>query len=236
MSAEPTEQDVQNGFEERLRQRKDELENHPLSTVPKTRAYRPGGTLPNTPLTASTISFVLGWAFSLGVLTFLRGGFGSWWNSYQLGFFVAAWSGFHWGEFAVTAGWNLEKCSIDCTYDCCHYIHATLRTHSVLIDKWQCVPHRERSGCHGTRNSHVFPAFMESKPIRHTDWYGLFSATQNIYLVTIVFRNRNSAHWPSVEGDGHDPGFNKLLSHGGAPQSRGASACERGCIRVCSLL
>jgi len=49
----------------------------------------------------------------LGVLTFLRGGFGSWWNSYQLGFFVAAWSGFHWGEFAVTAGWNLEKCSID---------------------------------------------------------------------------------------------------------------------------
>ena len=116
MSAEPTEQDVQSGFDEKLRQRKAQLENHPLNTVPKAKAHQPEGVLPNTPLTASTISFALGWAFSLGVLTFLRGGFGSWWNSYQLGFFVAAWSGFHWGEFAVTAGWNLEKCSVDCAY------------------------------------------------------------------------------------------------------------------------
>lgn len=116
MSHESTGRDVQNGFEERLRQRKAQLENHPLSTVPKEREHRAGGTLPNTPLTVSTISFILGWAFSLGVLTFLRGGFGSWWNSYQLGFFVAAWAGFHWGEFAVTAGWNLEKCSVDCAY------------------------------------------------------------------------------------------------------------------------
>jgi protein-S-isoprenylcysteine O-methyltransferase len=114
MSAQPTEQDVQDGFEERLRQRKEQLENHPLNTVPKAKANNSDGALPNTPLTASTISFLLGWVFSLGVLTFLRGGFGSWWNSYQLGFFVAAWSGFHWGEFAVTAGWNLEKCSVDC--------------------------------------------------------------------------------------------------------------------------
>jgi len=30
-----------------------------------------------------------------------------------LGFFGAAWAGFHWGEFAVTAGWNLDKCSVD---------------------------------------------------------------------------------------------------------------------------
>ena len=117
MSAEPAEQDIQDSFEEKLRQRKAQLENHPLNTVPRARVNRPDGGLPNTPLAASTISFILGWAFSLGVLTFLRGGFGSWWNSYQLGFFVAAWSGFHWGEFAVTAGWNLEKCSVDCTYD-----------------------------------------------------------------------------------------------------------------------
>ena len=116
MPTEPSEQDVQDHFEERLRQRKAQLENHPLSTVPKAGALRPDSALPNTPLTASTISFVLGWVFSLGMFTFLRGGFGSWWNSYQLGFFVAAWSGFHWGEFAVTAGWNLEKCSIDCAY------------------------------------------------------------------------------------------------------------------------
>ena len=123
MSLEPKEQVVQNGFEERLRQRKAQLENHPLGTVPRTRPYPTGGTLPNTPLTASTISFILGWAFSLGVLTFWRGGFGSWWNSYQLGFFVAAWSGFHWGEFAVTAGWNLEKCSVECAYAVLHLLY-----------------------------------------------------------------------------------------------------------------
>lgn len=120
MSSEPTEQEVQDSFEEKLRQRRAQLENHPLNTVPKMKAYRPGGTLPNTPLTASTISFILGWTFSLGLLTFFRGGFGSWWNSYQLGFFMAAWSAFHWGEFAVTAGWNLEKCSVDCAYTLLH--------------------------------------------------------------------------------------------------------------------
>lgn len=36
-----------------------------------------------------------------------------WWCTRQLGFFLAAWSAFHWGEFAVTAGWNREKCSVD---------------------------------------------------------------------------------------------------------------------------
>ena len=34
--------------------------------------------------------------------------------TYQLRFFIAAWSFFHWAEFAVTAGWNFEKCSVDC--------------------------------------------------------------------------------------------------------------------------
>jgi protein-S-isoprenylcysteine O-methyltransferase len=62
----------------------------------------------------SSIAFFLGVIFALGALTFVVGGFGLWWwSTYQLGFFVAAWAGFHWGEFAVTAGWNLEKCSVD---------------------------------------------------------------------------------------------------------------------------
>jgi len=69
--------------------------------------------MPNTPLVVSTIAFFLGSIFALGALIFVVGGFGLWWSTYQLGFFIAAWAGFHWGEFVVTAGWNLEKCSVD---------------------------------------------------------------------------------------------------------------------------
>jgi protein-S-isoprenylcysteine O-methyltransferase len=104
--------DVQNSIEERLRRREDKLKN-PLQTQPE--ANLPHGNIPNTPFAASVIAFLLGAIFSLGALTFLVGGFDRfWWSTYQLGFFVAAWAGFHWGEFAVTAGWNLEKCSVDC--------------------------------------------------------------------------------------------------------------------------
>lgn len=95
---------------------------NPLETVPTVN--RPNGNIPNTPLAVSTISFLLGAVFCSGTLTFLVGGFSVyWWSTYQLGFFVAAWSAFHWGEFAVTAGWNFEKCSVDCK-----------RIHSMLGD------------------------------------------------------------------------------------------------------
>ncbi|KAF5344067.1 hypothetical protein D9758_008859 [Tetrapyrgos nigripes] len=100
------------GLEERLRQR-ETLLRHPLHTAPRADV-KTNGHLPNTPLTASLISFLLGSIFSLGLLLFLTGGVQTyWWATYQLGFFVAAWAAFHWGEFAVTAGWNLEKCSVD---------------------------------------------------------------------------------------------------------------------------
>jgi hypothetical protein len=32
----------------------------------------------------------------------------------QLSFFFATWSAFHWGEFAMTAGWNRARASVDC--------------------------------------------------------------------------------------------------------------------------
>jgi len=65
-------------------------------------------------LAVATIAFILGGVFSIALATFLVGGFdGYWWSTYQLGFFMAAWAGFHYGEFAVTAGWNREKLSID---------------------------------------------------------------------------------------------------------------------------
>src|ERR1700722_10014339 len=105
-----TDPDDVSGFEGRLQQRADST-RHALDTIP-VAATDLHGNIPNTPLAASIISFLLGSIFSLGLLTFCAGGFETyWWATYQLGFFVAAWSFFHWGEFAVTAGWNLEKCS-----------------------------------------------------------------------------------------------------------------------------
>jgi len=102
--------DAPNGFDERVQQHA--TAQRPLETIPVTQ--EPRGRIPNTPLAASTISFLLGIIFSLGMLTFLSGGLDSyWWSTPQLGFYLAAWSAFHWGEFAVTAGWNREKCSVD---------------------------------------------------------------------------------------------------------------------------
>ncbi|KAG2367281.1 Isoprenylcysteine carboxyl methyltransferase family-domain-containing protein [Suillus spraguei] len=105
--------DAPRKFEDRLRQRASITRNtNTLETIPVN--YQPHENIPNTPLAASTISFLLGSIFSLGLTLFLTGGISDrWWATYQLGFFLAAWSGFHWGEFAVTAGWNRDKCSVD---------------------------------------------------------------------------------------------------------------------------
>ncbi|EED84685.1 candidate protein-s-isoprenylcysteine O-methyltransferase [Postia placenta Mad-698-R] len=88
--------------------------SHPLDTIPTDTSLRPRGAIPNTPLAVSAVSFLLGSIFALGFLTFAVGGFQRfWWSTYELGFFVASWAVFHWGEFAVTAGWNKDKCSVD---------------------------------------------------------------------------------------------------------------------------
>jgi hypothetical protein len=105
--------DAPQGFEDRLRQRASAMNPNTLETIPVN--HHPHENIPNTPLAASAISFLLGCIFSLGLMLFLMGGISErWWATYQLGFFLAAWSGFHWGEFAVTAGWNRSKCSVDC--------------------------------------------------------------------------------------------------------------------------
>jgi protein-S-isoprenylcysteine O-methyltransferase len=80
-------------------------------------AEQPRGNLPNTILTVATISFLLGATVCSGLFIALVGG-QYWWMTPQLGFFVAAWGVFHFGEFATTAGWNPEKCSIDCEQSC----------------------------------------------------------------------------------------------------------------------
>lgn len=106
--------DIPASFEERLRER-ERLQSNPLSTIPSVDV-RIAGNLPNTPLSAATIAFSLGTVFCFGFSIFLGGLSAYWWMTYQLGFFVAAWAAFHFGEFAVTAGWNLEKCSVECKW------------------------------------------------------------------------------------------------------------------------
>lgn len=107
---------LSDAFEQRVRER-ELLRSRPLETIPDLTTKQPHGTIPNTPLAVSTISFCLGSIFALGFSVFWGGGLSSlWFATYQLAFFVASWSAFHWGEFAVTAGWNREKVSVDCTY------------------------------------------------------------------------------------------------------------------------
>lgn len=93
-----------------------QLRRSALDTTPREPEWH-GGNIPNTPLAVCTISFLLGALFSLGMALFLCGGLVSpWWATYQLGFFIATWSVFHWGEFAVTAGWNRDRCSVNCEF------------------------------------------------------------------------------------------------------------------------
>lgn len=121
------------GFEARLEQRNGRYRPNNFSNSKGSLEMRPvgpsqpHGNIPNTPGAVSFISFVLGGICFLSLSTFvskfvssgvLHEGVvnqaGWWWATPQLGFFLAAWSIFHWAEFAVTAGWNKENCSVDC--------------------------------------------------------------------------------------------------------------------------
>lgn len=101
---------VEDSLEDRLRERA--AAEKPL-VLSSTTSHN--GNIPNTLLAVSTIAFVLGSIFSLGLTVFLSGGFNQY-LTYQLAFFISSWAFFHWAEFAVTAGYNLEKCSTDCEY------------------------------------------------------------------------------------------------------------------------
>lgn len=89
------------------------ISDNPLNTNPITNI--PRGNIPNTPLASSTIAFLLGSLFTFGIYSSVIDLSASApWLTYQLGLFLSSLAFFHWAEFAVTAGWNLEKCSIDC--------------------------------------------------------------------------------------------------------------------------
>lgn len=148
------------GFDRRFRQRELNRSNG-LETIPVVDLPQSHGNIPNTPLAASTISFLLGSTFALGLFTFLCGGFERyWWSTYQLGFFVAAWSAFHWGEFAVTAGWNREKCSVDCAL--LFFSRHSFSFHSIPLQHFcstmaQCITSRT-----GSPSSNISSHFTSS--------------------------------------------------------------------------
>lgn len=103
-----------------------------LETQPTVRDLHKGR-IPNTPLASATISFLLGSIFALAVRAlFVNLGLSAvlfdlvrtgkvalgtiaFNNPHvQLSFFFATWSAFHWGEFAITAGWNRARATVDC--------------------------------------------------------------------------------------------------------------------------
>ena len=89
----------------------------PLEMKPVSAPNKYGGGIANSPLSVATISFILGVVFSFGLaVCFLGNSWGFWWSRYQLGIYISSWAAFHWGEFAVTAGWNREKVSVDCKF------------------------------------------------------------------------------------------------------------------------
>ncbi|KAL5530205.1 STE14 [Sanghuangporus sanghuang] len=123
------------GFDARLEQRNGRLKSNNFSELSSSKSTlemrpvgpsQPHGRIPNTPGAVSLISFILGGICFLSLSTFFsklvvsgvsHEGFvnleGWWWATPQLGFFLAAWSIFHWAEFVVTAGWNRDNCSVD---------------------------------------------------------------------------------------------------------------------------
>ncbi|KAH7105668.1 ICMT-domain-containing protein [Auriculariales sp. MPI-PUGE-AT-0066] len=81
-----------------------------LNITPASPANQPHGDIPNTMLVVVSIAFALGAIFATSVIAIAVTYPGI---LYQLSFVAAAWSFFHFMEFAVTAGWNREKLSVD---------------------------------------------------------------------------------------------------------------------------
>lgn len=105
------EDDAPNGFDQRIAERSARRPSN-LNMNKVNRAYEHQGDLPNTACTVSVIAFLLGAGFAFSFATFALTN-NTWWH---LSFFVGSWCLFHWAEFAVTAGWNAEKCTVDCEF------------------------------------------------------------------------------------------------------------------------
>lgn len=93
-------------------------EAEPINLLPEARHYQLRGGLPNTPLSVSLISALLG-GLLFGSLALAAGPWlvqasqGWSWARPQLGVYMACMGLFHLCEFWTTAGWNAQKLSVD---------------------------------------------------------------------------------------------------------------------------
>ncbi|CAD6566429.1 MAG: hypothetical protein TREMPRED_002580 [Tremellales sp. Tagirdzhanova-0007] len=107
-------------------------ESHHL--LPHAAQYSHKGSLPNTPLAVSAVSAILGgltiasFVLAARPLLLLLGSDQWQWARPQLGVYVAALGLFHLLEFWTTAGWNVQKLTIDAfllnNTNQYHYAHA----------------------------------------------------------------------------------------------------------------
>ncbi|EJU01470.1 ICMT-domain-containing protein [Dacryopinax primogenitus] len=101
-------------------------------------SLEPHGDIPNTPLAVSLISFFLGAVFCAG-LALLAAPPNYWWAGRELGFYIACWAGFHWGEFAVTAEWNKSRLTVDSfllnNFAEYHYAHG-VALFEYFVERW----------------------------------------------------------------------------------------------------
>lgn len=146
MSINSSNEDAPNGFDNRITERNDRVRILSLNNVKPDYVHQ--GSLPNTPCTVSVISFVLGSGFAVSLATLAWSG-NTWWH---LSFFLASWCLFHWAEFAVTAGWNEEKCTVDCKSSVSLSAGRNLmypwRFDSLLVREWFAIPYCPwRSAC-----------------------------------------------------------------------------------------
>jgi hypothetical protein len=92
------------------------------SLLPSHPSYKAHGDIPNTPLSVSIISTILGGilftSFTLaglsmaGWIDFKRAGWSDWARP-QLGIYLGCLAGFHLLEFWITASWNPDRLSVD---------------------------------------------------------------------------------------------------------------------------
>lgn len=209
------------GPEEVLRRIAEAARQSSLETNPIPSALKSDGYIPNTPLAASTISFLLGSVFAIGISIVVSGGYSYWWCTPQLGCFLASWAGFHWGEFAVTAGWNREKCSVDCESPCLVVLafRLSLSSASFPSREWTNVSHcprRRPQRIPGNPLAKARPqGVLLCLPARYEDL--LPDNSPSIWGLMVIHRccPRCPRTGPAIGC--HDSSSDELLAQGGIP-------------------
>lgn len=194
---------------------------NPLETNPIINA--PHGNIPNTPLASATIAFLLGGVFVFGLYASVNDiSATASLLTYQLGFFIAAWAFFHWAEFAVTAGWNFEKCSVDCMSfsTACHVTKLTAVQLAYLLDN---------GSMYHIANGTALMEYLISRYLwpssKSWPYVSLLGRDSAFLCRRMLNQNRNDLrHFrPNTAFDGYDTCFDELFSYRRVSQAGCAS-------------